>query len=50
MGVEDFTSVFYVLYGVAFTSAMLAFLMTSMQKLRILVAFSSTCYATYYYY
>ncbi|MGA9574475.1 MAG: cyclic nucleotide-binding domain-containing protein [Lysobacterales bacterium] len=50
MGGGDYTSVFYGLYGIAFLASMLAFLMTSMQKLRLLIAFSSTCYATYYYF
>lgn len=42
--------VFYVLYAVAFGASLLAFLMTSMQKLRLLIVFSSTAYAIYYYY
>jgi len=50
MAGDDLTSVFYALYGIAFTIQMLAFLMTSMQKLRMLIAFSSLCYVTYYYF
>ena len=44
------TAVYYVLYGIAFGTSMLAFLMTSMQKLRLLIALSSTSYALYYYF
>jgi len=44
------TVVFYVLYAIAFGASMLAFLMTSMQKLRLLIVFSSTAYAIYYFY
>jgi len=44
------TVVYYVLYGIAFGTSMLAFLMTSMQKLRLLIALSSTSYALYYYF
>jgi hypothetical protein len=42
--------VFYVLYAIAFGSSLLAFMMTSMQKLRMLIVFSSTAYAIYYFY
>jgi CRP-like cAMP-binding protein len=41
---------FGVLYFVAFTSSMLAFVMNSMQKLRILTVLSSSCFVFYYYY
>ena len=44
------TPIYYLLYGIAFGASMLAFLMTSMQKLRMLIAVSSTSYAFYYYY
>lgn len=40
---------FFELHSVAFGSSLLAFLMTSMQKLRCLIALSSTSYALYYY-
>ncbi|MCW8924997.1 MAG: cyclic nucleotide-binding domain-containing protein [Xanthomonadales bacterium] len=42
--------VYYTLYGLAFGASMLAFLMTSMQKLRLLIVLSSTAYAVYYFY
>lgn len=44
------TAIYYLLYGIAFGVSMLAFLMTSMQKLRLLIALSSTSYAFYYYF
>ena len=44
------TLVYYALYGLAFAASMLAFLMTSMQKLRFLIVLSSTAYAIYYFY
>lgn len=44
------TVIFYVLYAIAFGASMLAFLMTSMQRLRLLIVFSSTAYAIYYYF
>jgi CRP-like cAMP-binding protein len=44
------TLFYYLLYGIAFGASMLAFLMTSMQKLRLLIALSSTSYAFYYYF
>ena len=44
------TAIYYVLYSFAFAASMLAFLMTSMQKLRILIALSSAAYAVYYYF
>jgi len=37
------------LYGIAFGASMLAFVMTSMQKLRFLIVLSSSAYAIYYY-
>ena len=40
---------FYLLYGFAFGSAMLAFAMTNMEKLRLLIVLSSTAYAVYYH-
>jgi len=46
---NSFTIIFYGLYGLAFAASMLAFLMTSMQKLRLLIVLSSTAYAVYYY-
>lgn len=50
MNDEILTLVYYVLYGFAFAASMLAFLMTSMQKLRLLIVLSSTAYAIYYYF
>ncbi len=50
MTVNAFTPIFYLLYGIAFTIEMLAFLMTNMQMLRVLVALSSSCYVVYYYF
>jgi len=50
MNEETLTLFYYVLYGLAFAASMLAFLMTSMQKLRLLIVFSSTAYAVYYYF
>ena len=47
---NSLTLVYYGLYGLAFVASMLAFLMTSMQKLRFLIVLSSTAYAVYYYY
>ena len=44
------TIIYYLLYGLAFGASMLAFLMTSMQMLRLLIALSSTAYAIYYYF
>lgn len=44
------TLVYYALYGLAFGASMLAFLMTSMQALRLLIVLSSTAYAVYYFY
>lgn len=44
------TIIYYALYGFAFAASMLAFLMTSMQKLRVLIVLSSTAYAVYYYF
>lgn len=44
------TIIYYTLYGFAFAVSALAFLMTSMQKLRILIVLSSTAYAVYYYF
>ena len=42
--------VYYLLYGFAFGASMLAFLMTSIQKLRFLIVLSSTAYTIYYYF
>jgi len=50
MGEDTLTLIYYLLYGIAFVASMLAFLMTSMQKLRLLIALSSTSYAFYYYF
>lgn len=44
------TLIYYLLYGFAFLASMLAFAMTSMQKLRLLIVLSSLAYAVYYYY
>lgn len=44
------TPIYYLLYSLAFGAELLAFLMTSMQKLRVLIALSSTSYALYYYF
>jgi CRP-like cAMP-binding protein len=44
------TPIYYLLYSLAFGAELLAFLMTSMQKLRVLIALSSTSYAFYYYF
>lgn len=44
------TLVYYLLYGFAFGASLLAFLMTSMQKLRFLIVLSSTAYMVYYYF
>lgn len=49
MTVETSTLIYYVLYGFAFVASMLAFAMTSMQKLRFLIVLSSLAYAVYYY-
>lgn len=50
MDENSLTLIYYVLYGFAFGASMLAFLMTSMQKLRFLIVLSSTAYAIYYYF
>jgi CRP-like cAMP-binding protein len=50
MDENSLTAVYYGLYGIAFAASMLAFLMTSMQKLRFLIVLSSTAYAVYYYF
>jgi len=50
MDENTLTLVYYLLYGIAFGTSLLAFLMTSMQKLRFLIALSSTSYAFYYYF
>ena len=50
MDENTLTLIYYLLYGIAFGASLLAFLMTSMQKLRLLIALSSTAYAFYYYY
>lgn len=50
MSDNSLTLVYYLLYGLAFAASMLAFLMTSMQKLRFLIVLSSTAYAIYYYF
>ena len=42
--------IYYMLYGFAFLASMLAFAMTSMQKLRLLIVLSSLAYAVYYYF
>lgn len=42
--------IYYLLYGFAFGASLLAFLMTSMQKLRFLIVLSSTAYMVYYYF
>lgn len=50
MDENSLTLVYYALYGLAFAASMLAFLMTSMQKLRFLIVLSSTAYGVYYYF
>ena len=47
---NSLTIVYYSLYALAFAASMLAFLMTSMQKLRLLIVLSSLAYAVYYYF
>jgi hypothetical protein len=47
---NSLTIIYYILYALAFAASMLAFLMTSMQKLRFLIVLSSTAYALYYFY
>jgi len=44
------TLIYYILYGFAFLASMLAFAMTSMQKLRFLIVLSSLAYMVYYYF
>lgn len=46
---EISTLVYYLLYAFAFFASILAFAMTSMQSLRLLIVLSSTAYAIYYY-
>ena len=46
---ESDSLTFYLLYGFAFGAAMLAFAMTKMEKLRLLIVLSSAAYAVYYY-
>jgi hypothetical protein len=46
---ESGALMFYLLYGFAFASSILAFAMTSMEKLRLLIVMSSTAYAVYYF-
>ena len=50
MDENSLTLVYYLLYGFAFGASLLAFLMTSMQKLRFLIVLSSTAYMIYYYF
>jgi CRP-like cAMP-binding protein len=50
MNLETQTILYYALYGLAFAASMLAFMMTSMQKLRFLIVLSSTAYGFYYYF
>jgi CRP-like cAMP-binding protein len=50
MDENSLTAVYYGLYGIAFGTSLLAFLMTDMQKLRLLIVLSSTAYTIYYYY
>ena len=47
---ETSTLIYYLLYALAFLASILAFVMTSMQSLRLLVVLSSTAYAVYYYF
>jgi len=49
MDIETTTLIYYLLYAFAFLVSMLAFIMTSMQKLRLLIVLSSAAYAIYYY-
>lgn len=46
---ETSTLIYYLLYAFAFLASILAFAMTSMQSLRLLIVLSSTAYAVYYY-
>jgi len=46
---ETSTLIYYLLYTFAFFASILAFAMTSMQSLRLLIVLSSTSYAVYYY-
>ena len=46
---ETSTLIYYLLYTFAFLASILAFAMTSMQSLRLLIVLSSTAYAVYYY-
>lgn len=48
MNDETTTLLYYLLYGVAFVFSMIAFAMTSLQKLRLLIVLSSTAYCVYY--
>lgn len=48
MNEEIITLLHYFLYGFAFVFSMIAFAMTSLQKLRLLIVLSSTAYAIYY--
>lgn len=47
---ETSNLVFYLLYAFAFMASLLAFVMTSMQRLRLLIVLSSTAYGVYYYF
>ena len=46
---ETGTLIYYLLYAFAFFASILAFSMTSMQNLRLLIVLSSMAYAVYYY-
>jgi len=50
MDQDTLTLGYYGLYSLAFLASILAFLMTSMQKLRFLIVLSSSAYAVYYYF
>ncbi|MGD8384100.1 MAG: cyclic nucleotide-binding domain-containing protein [Lysobacterales bacterium] len=49
MSKETTELIFYVLYAFAFAASLLAFAMTSIQKLRFLIVLSSSAYAVYYW-
>lgn len=48
MNEETVTLLYYLLYGIAFVCSMIAFAMTSLQKLRLLIVLSSIAYCVYY--
>ncbi len=48
MNEETIKLLYYLLYGIAFVLSMIAFAMTSLQKLRLLIVLSSAAFAVYY--